>query len=255
MKKRIASILWPALGIGGFIAVWAVSSRVVDNALMLPSPLVVLDGFRDLLADGSLLRDLRASLHRVLVGYAIAAGLAVPLALVLAYFEILRRIFLPVITLLRPIPPIAWIPLAILWFGLGDKPAYFITAVASFFPIFINAFSGGVSVETDHLNAARCLGAGRWSMIRRIYLPSSLPQVWTGLRIGLGQSWMAVVTAELIAAPSGLGFLIQMSRLNLETPHVLVGMLVIGVVGAFMTTLLGQAERFVLPWRRTLAHG
>jgi len=255
MKNRLRSLFWPALGLGGFFLLWAAASVAVNNALMLPSPLVVAHGFRDLVADGSLLRDLRASLHRVLVGYALAAGLAIPLALVLAYFEKLRRTFLPVITLLRPIPPIAWIPLAILWFGLGDKPSYFITAVASFFPIFINAFAGGISVETDHLNAARCLGAGRWSMIRRIYLPSSLPQVWTGLRIGLGQSWMAVVTAELIAAPSGLGFLIQMSRLNLETPHVLVGMLVIGVVGALMTTLLGLAERFVLPWRRTLTHG
>lgn len=253
--RRLRALLWPASGIGGFIAIWAVSSVVVDNPLMLPGPLVVAGSFRELLADGSLARDLKSSLHRVLVGYAFASGAAVPLALVLAYFGRLRRTVLPVITLLRPIPPIAWIPLAILWFGLGDKPAYFITAVASFFPIFINAFSGGVSVETDHLNAARCLGAGRWSMIRRVYLPSSLPQVWTGLRIGLGQAWMAVVTAELIAAPSGLGFLIQMSRLNLETPHVLAGMVVIGVVGAFMFLLLGWAERIVLPWRRTPLHG
>ena len=115
---------------------------------------------------------------------------------------------LPVLALLRPIPPIAWVPIAILWFGLGDSPSYFVTAVAAFFPIFINALAGVGIVEEQHLRAARCLGAGRLALIRFVYLPSALPNVFTGLKVGLGQSWMAVVTAELIAAQSGLGYMI-----------------------------------------------
>jgi len=216
----------------------------------LPGPRVVAYGFIDLVRDPSFWNDVGASLQRVLVGFLGASALAIPLALSLAFFRVARGALVPVISLLRPIPPIAWIPMAILWFGLGDKPSYFITGIAAFFPIFLNVYSGGLSVESEHIYAARCLGAKRWALIRCIYLPSTLPLVWTGLRIGLGQAWMAVVTAELIAAHSGLGFFIQISRTNLETPNVLVGMLVIGVIGSVMTAVLNYGERWVIPWRR-----
>jgi ABC-type nitrate/sulfonate/bicarbonate transport system permease component len=188
-------------------------------------------------------------LRRVFGGFAIAAVIAPPLALVLASSWTLRCIMLPLVTLLRPIPPIAWIPLAILWFGLGDPPSYFITALAAFFPIFLNAFAGGQHLEREHVNAARSLGAGRASLLVRIMMPSALPMIATGLRIGLGQAWMAVVTAELVAAQSGLGFMIQASRLNLETSRVLVGMTLIGMLGALMTAALGVIERrLIVPW-------
>jgi ABC-type nitrate/sulfonate/bicarbonate transport system permease component len=139
--------------------------------------------------------------------------------------------------------------MAILWFGLGDKPSYVITALAAFFPIFLNAFAGGTNVQARHVHAARFLGAGRWLMVRYVYLMSAMPDIWTGLRVGLGQCWMAVVTAELIAAQSGLGYMIQSNRINLETQHVLTGMFSIGVLGALMTTALGSCERFILPWK------
>jgi ABC-type nitrate/sulfonate/bicarbonate transport system permease component len=250
-----ARYLWPVVGLVGFLAVWAVASLVLHNPILLPSPAAAAQSLVQLARHGVIWTDIAASLKRVLTGFGFASALAVPLGLALAYFKTARQIVVPVITLLRPIPPIAWIPLAILWFGLGDKPGFFITGLAAFFPIFINVFSGGLSVESEHLHAARCLGAKRWALLRWVYLPSALPLIWTGLRIGLGQAWMAVVTAELIAAHSGLGFFIQASRTNLETANVLVGMLVIGVVGSLMTALLGASERFVLPWRRTDFHG
>lgn len=233
-----------------FGGLWQLAAIGIGNEVLLPGPLDVGRALAALPADGALLRDVLASLKRVFTGFLLAAGIAVPLALVLAYVKPLQQLLLPIISLLRPIPPIAWIPLAILWFGIGDKPSYFITTLAAFFPIFLNAHAGGLAVEARHLHAARFLGAGRWRVIRTIYLPSALPQIWTGLRIGLGQSWMAVVTAELIAAQSGLGYMIQISRINLETSHVLVGMLTIGVLGALMTALLSYAERFVLPWQQ-----
>ncbi|MGC4074404.1 MAG: ABC transporter permease [Nibricoccus sp.] len=253
MKTRLQVILWPAAGLAVFFGIWHLVSHSLENAFLLPPPSAVATALVDLIKQGTLWGDIGASLKRVLTGFALAGLLAVPLALVLAYFVTLRRLVMSVVSLLRPIPPIAWIPLAMLWFGLGDKPGYFITGLASFFPIFLNAFAGGLAVEPEHLNAARCLGAKRWAILRRVYLPSALPSVWTGLRIGLGQAWMAVVTAELIAAQSGLGFLIQMSRLSLETANVLVGMLVIGVIGALMTAVLTWLERFVLPWRVNVA--
>lgn len=252
--KRYATALWAVAGFSAFLGIWAIAAWSMKNPILLPSPVTVGASLVELAKEPTLWTDIAASLHRVLAGFFLASTIAVPLALALAYFGTARRIVLPVITLLRPIPPIAWIPLAILWFGLGDKPSYFITGLAAFFPIFINVFSGGVSVESEHIHAARCLGATRWALLRWVYLPSALPSVWTGLRIGLGQAWMAVVTAELVAARSGLGFFIQMSRTNLETPQVLVGMLVIGVIGALMTTGLGWAERVVLPWRKGVGH-
>jgi NitT/TauT family transport system permease protein len=241
--------LLAAVGIVAFLALWSFASSRLDNVVLLPSPLAVLASYRNLIADGTLAADTRASIVRVFGGFLIAAVVAIPLALLLAYSRILRGIVMPVITLLRPIPPIAWIPLAILWMGLGDPPSYFITAIAAFFPIFLNAFAGGTSLQQEHVNAARSLGARAPALLVTVMLPSALPNIATGLRIGLGQAWMAVVTAELIAAQSGLGYMIQISRLDLETPRVLVGMTVIGLLGAVMIGGLGIIERrLIVPW-------
>jgi len=238
-------------GIAAFVAVWALASAAL-NPVLLPPPAAVVKAYGELIADGSLAKDVGASLMRVFGGFALAALVAPPLALLLGYFWTLRCIVLPLITLLRPIPPIAWIPLAILWFGLGDPPSYFITALAAFFPIFLSAFAGAQGLRPEHVNAARSLGARTDALLLFIMLPSALPLILTGLRIGLGQAWMAVVTAELIAAQSGLGFMIQASRLNLETSRVLVGMTLIGILGAGMTALLSLVERrLIVPWNYT----
>jgi ABC-type nitrate/sulfonate/bicarbonate transport system permease component len=247
----IRSLALSAVGITAFLTVWYLAANAL-NPVLLPRPGAVLDAYRELIADGSLAKDTSASLIRVFGGFAIAASIAPPLALLLASSWTLRCIVLPIVTLIRPIPPIAWIPLAILWFGLGDPPSYFITALAAFFPIFLNSFAGGQSLEAEHVNAARSLGAARISVLLRIMLPSALPLIVTGLRIGLGQAWMAVVTAELVAAQSGLGFMIQASRLNLETSRVLVGMTLIGILGASMTALLSViARKLIVPWNDT----
>jgi ABC-type nitrate/sulfonate/bicarbonate transport system permease component len=251
---RWAAVLGPSLGFAGvalLLAGWALAAALLDNAILLPSPLATLGGFAEVLKDGTLLTDVAASLKRVLSGFALAAVTGVPLALLVVSFRTLSRVLLPVLALLRPIPPIAWVPIAILWFGLGDKPSYFVTAVAAFFPVFLNALGGARSVEAQHLRAARCLGAGKLALLRYVYLPSSLPAVWTGLKIGLGQSWMAVVTAELVAAQSGLGHMIELNRLQLETPRVFVGMFMIALIGALMTLALGSAEAWIFPWKKS----
>lgn len=246
----LSGAAWMAAGLGILALIWTLVALRLNNPVLLPTPTVVLEGFYQLFADGLLLKDVVASLKRVFIGFLIASAIGVPLAMLLAYFVALRRLILPVVNLIRPIPPIAWIPIAILWFGIGDKPSFFITAIAAFFPIFLNSFFGGISVEDQHLNAARCLGAKKVSLVVRIMFPSALPMIWTGLKIGLGQSWMAVVTAELIAAQSGLGYMIQVSRLNLETSYVLVGMVTIGILGSLMALALTSVERYVLPWKQ-----
>lgn len=250
-----ANVLWLVISLVSFLSLWGTVALLLNEPTLLPPPWEVFTGCLDLIKDGQLLTDIQASLQRVFIGFFIASCLAVPLGIVLAYFYIPRQILLPIITILRPIPPIAWIPLAILWFGIGNSSSYFITALAAFFPIFINSFAGGRAVEHQHIHAAKCLGAKKLSLVTKIFLPSAMPLVWAGLRIGLGQSWMAVVTSELIAAQSGLGYMIQANRLNLETSYVLVGMVVIGILGSSMNAALGYIEQYVIPWKPEYLHG
>lgn len=249
--KAGRSTAWGLLGVGLLFAAWLGFALWRGNPLLLPTPAQVLDGLAALTSSGVLFGDLLNSLRRVFVGFFLAAGLAVPLGLVLSYSQRLGAIFVPVVTLLRPIPPIAWIPLAILWFGLSEGSSYYITTVAAFFPIFLSVYGGGLAVERQHIRAAESLGAKRFVILTRVFLPSAAPSILTGLRIGLGQAWMAVVTAELVAAQSGLGYRIQLSRLNLETAEVIACMVVIGVLGAAMTSALGWAEERLLPWQVT----
>jgi len=250
MRSRGRAALLGLTGIGLLLAGWTIAARKLDNSILLPPPTALLTGLRETVLDGTLVRDLAASLKRVLSGFSLAAATAIALVVVTVSFRPVRQLVMPVLALLRPIPPIAWVPIAILWFGLGDSPSYFVTAVAAFFPIFINSLAGVGIVEEQHLRAARCLGAGRLALIRFIYFPSALPNLFTGLKIGLGQAWMAVVTAELVAAQSGLGYMIELNRLQLETQRVLVGMLVIALVGALMTLSLSWAENLLFPWRQ-----
>jgi len=250
LQRLTGSLAWLAASYGLFILVWNIAAGTLANPVLLPSFGNTLSAFARLVGDGTLLNDVLASLQRVFIGFTIASVVAVPLAMLMSYFMVLRQLMLPIVTLLRPIPPIAWIPIAILWFGIGNEASYFITALAAFFPIFLNSFAGGLAVEPRHIHAAKFMGARRNALLLRIFLPSALPHIWTGLKIGLGQSWMAVVTAELVAAQSGLGYMIQVNRINLETSAVLVGMVVIGILGSAMTAGLAWIERFVLPWQQ-----
>lgn len=250
MLKSCNGLMWIALSYLIFVMIWSAAATFLNNPVLLPSFVTTAEALLFLIRDGSLILDIFASLQRVLVGFTIAVIAAVPLAMLMSYFPTLRRLMIPIVQLLRPIPPIAWIPLAILWFGLGNPPSYFITSIAAFFPIFLNSFQGGLSVEPRHLHAAKFLGANSKVLIITIMLPSAMPYIWTGIMVGLGQSWMAVVTAELVAAQSGLGYMIQANRINLETANVLVGMLTIGALGSLMAIGLKSLERYVLPWKK-----
>jgi len=159
----------------------------------------------------------------------------------------------PVIEMLRPVPPLAWIPLSILWFGIGDTQNQFIIFLGIFFPILLNTIAGVANVEPNLVRAARCLGANDWEVLWRVVLRAALPQIVTGVRIGLGVGWMALVAAELVGANSGLGFLINDARTVLRTDYVIVGMATIGVVGLFIDWVIRSLSRRLLPWSRALS--
>jgi len=250
-RAWLPPLLWLAASYALFLLVWLLASYWMANPLLLPGLSDVAKALAELVKNGTLASDMLASLERVFIGFFIAVVIAVPLAIVMSYFVVIRKLIHPIIVLLRPIPPIAWIPLAILWFGIGNGSSFFITALAAFFPVFINSFIGGTSVDVRYIHSAKFLGAKHWTLLTRIFLPAAFPFIWSGIKIGLGQSWMAVVTAELIAAQSGLGFMIQIHRINLETSYVLVGMVTIGVLGSLMNVLLTFADRRLFPYQLT----
>ncbi|MGC2335216.1 MAG: ABC transporter permease, partial [Pseudolabrys sp.] len=159
----------------------------------------------------------------------------------------------PIMEILRPIPPLAWIPLSILWFGIGDEQNEFIIFLGMFFPILVNTIVGVKNIDPNLVRAARSLGAPEHKVLTRIVLKGSLPQIITGVRIGLGVGWMALVAAELVGANSGLGFLINDARSMLRTDTIIVGMLTIGVVGLLIDTAIRVLGRRLLPWSLALS--
>jgi len=240
----------------GFVIVlggWQLLATLgVVNAFLLPPPSALLQAALELAGDGSLWRHVGASLQRVIVGFLIAAFAGMTLGVLLGWSRVLSELLRPIVESVRPIPPIAWTPIAILWFGVGNAPSYFLVFIGAVFPVFVNTFAAVRGIDRNQVNAALCLGAGPWLLIRDVLIPASLPVIFPGLRIALGIGWMCVVTAELIAAQSGLGYMIQQNRVLLQTSNVVVGMMTIGVIGFAMSGVMGLVERRLAPWRQEL---
>lgn len=218
------------------------------NGNFFPAPSAVVRALIDLAEAGLLWRDVQASVVRVTVGFLIAALVAIALGMALGRSPRVAAYVMPLVDLIRPISVIAWIPLAILWFGLGDRSAWFIIFLGAFFPIFTNTLLGAQSVAKIHVQVSQCFGAGRLLFIRKVLFPSALPYIVAGLRVGLGVGWMCVIAAELIAATSGLGYMIQMARTTIETEKVIAGMVVIGVIGFVMNAIMLWLERRLVSW-------
>ena len=222
------------------------------KAVLMPPPTAILVTAARMIASGELFHHLLASLKRELVAFAVAA-LAIPIGIAMGGWRWIYDQLNPILEVLRPIPPLAWIPLSILWFGIGDEQNEFIILLGMFFPILVNTIMGVRNVEQNLVRAAQCHGAGRWDVLRRVVFPAALPQIVTGVRVGLGVGWMALVAAELVGANSGLGFLINDARSMLRTDIILVGMLAIGLVGLLLDAAIREAARRLLPWSRAMA--
>ena len=238
--------------VAAIIIVWQAASKSgLVQPSHLPAPTAVISAWLEMARTGALLIDSLTSVARVLGGFLIGAGVGTTLGFTLALFSQNARAATNAIELLRPIPPIAWIPLAVLWFGIGTRSAVFLVALAAFFPVLINALHGAASVSDSYWNAARCLGAGRRLLVIDVLLPGALPQVLAGLRIGLGTAWTTVIAAELIGAQSGLGYSIQLNRILLQTENVMAAMAMIGILGAFMNYAFDRIGSSLVPWSKT----
>ena len=239
-------ILFPLLLISGFLLIWhLITALGVVHSALLPSPLEVLASVVVLQQKGLLLGHIGASLFRVFGGFVLAALFAIPLGIVMGWSRSLHGAFDPLLQIIRPISPIAWIPLAILWFGIGNKPAIFIIFITAFFPIFIGTVEATKNVDSFLIKAARNFGARGIDLFRKVIFPAIFPEIMTSLRIALGISWVIIVAAEMVGMRSGLGYLILDARNFLQIDTIVAGMIIIGLIGLVLDRMMKFGERLV----------
>lgn len=253
-RPRLASSTITLLTLGGLLLLWWGVTRAGWIApLFLPSPQAVISklwvvsttGFMD----ATLQQHLLASLQRIVLALVFAMATAIPLGIWIGLSRIARAIFDPLIELYRPVPPLAYLPLIVIWFGIGEFSKVLLIYLAIFAPIVIGTASGVRQVQPVRLRAAQTLGASRWQLIRFVVLPSALPDIVTSIRIGLGTGWSTLVAAELVAATQGLGFMVQSAAQFLVTDIVVLGILVIALIACALELSLRWVSRTLIPWQ------
>lgn len=271
----MSKINWRAIASGlivpvAVIALWQLVCVLGwVNPLKLPSPLAVAQRWVQYLlpvdaytseagnwlawaVSGELLRDAWGSMYRVLIGFLIGGGLALPIGILMGANQRIYDKMYILMQVLRPIPPSAYTPLAMLWFGLGNPPAVFMIAIAAFFPVLINTIVGVRQVDSIYLRAARNLGASQSTLLLRIMLPAATPYILAGIRIAIGAAFMIVIVSELIAVPDGLGFRINEAREYSWTDKVMAGMFTIGLIGLALDIGMNKLNNYLLRWHRGL---
>ena len=242
IRLNAKSLLLPASLLLLLVATWWAAVVRTESAIF-PTPLQVVTGTVELVNDGTLWEHIGASLMRVGAGFSLAFVVAIPLGLWMGRVNAVYMTLNPVFQMLRPISPIAWIPIAILWFGVGNASPIFLIFIASVFPMILQTAVGVHTIDARYLRAAENFGVSRFDLMRRVVVPAVLPQVLIGMRVGLGVAWLVVVAAEMIALKSGLGYLIMDSR-NAGNRYDLVvaGMVIIGLIGLLLDSLMRSFE-------------
>lgn len=227
LKRRWVTLplLWLLI-----FAFWQAGARVYGPEIV-PGPRATWNGALELIADGTLLQYIRISLFRVLVGWSLGSLLAIPIGLVVGRVAAIRMFAEPVLNFIRFIPPIAFITLFLVWFGIGEKSKIALIMYATLFIVVINTMTGVLSVEEDKIRAARSMGASEWQILLYVIIPATVPYMFTGVRLAMGTSFMAIIGAEMIASNEGVGYLIWNSRLFFRTDWIFVGLISLGLMG------------------------
>lgn len=235
--------IWPSLLVLALIVVLWWAAVAYSQSLIFPSPGQVAGGVLELARDGTLWEHIAASLLRVATGFLLALLVALPLGLWMGRVDGAYRTLNPIFQIMRPISPIAWIPIAILWFGVGDVAPVFLIFLAAVFPLIVQTSAGVHAIDARYLRAAENFGVPRAKLFRQVIVPAVLPEVLTGMRIALGVAWLVVVAAEMIVRSSGLGFLIMDAR-NAGNRYDLVvaAMIIIGLIGLGLDVLMRRLE-------------
>ena len=240
------------LGLLGLVLVWEGVTRTGwVPPLFLPSPLGVLAAGAEMLTTGELAVHIATSLRRIVLGFGLGALGGVSVGLAVGVFSLAEAIGNPLIAATFPIPKIALLPLLILWLGIGEASKVAVIMLGVFFPMAINTYTGVRHADPLLIRAAVSFGAGRWSVIRKVMLPSALPMIFAGLKLGAGTSLLLLVAAEMIGAESGIGFLVLQAGNLMETTKLMGGIVILSVLGVLSHWSLTRIERIVIPWRHT----
>jgi len=244
-----------------FLLLWEIVAQLYSMPNFLPTPIKVVIAIKELAFSpgpaglewaGELLGNTLISLFRIITGFCIAALIGIPFGIIVGWQKSVRELITPIVEIIRPIPPLALIPLAILWFGLGSSPAIFLIFLGSFFPIFSNTILGVKNTSRVLIDVAKTLGAKEKTLLVKVVLPSAMPSIIAGLKVGLGIGWMCLIAAELTGTNSGLGFMIIYYYWTMEAAKTIAGMLVISLIGIVTYALFEKFEDTVLSWRETV---
>jgi NitT/TauT family transport system permease protein len=265
--RRIAAWLWVALpkllttmlSIGLFVAFWYFATKYKWDFYIrftnIPSPGEVLDNLAKLAHNDKFYNNMYVSVRRILLGFGVATVLGVALGLLIGQYRWVKALLFPVFETLRPIPAIAWVPMAIMLWPSNETSIVFITFLGSFFPILLNTIHGVNSVDPVLLRAARCLGATEFRLLRQVVLPASLPHIFTGLAIGMGVAWVSLIAAEMISGQFGIGYFTWEAYSLIEYADIAIGMIVIGVLGLLCSGGIRLLGNLLMPWMANSTHG
>ena len=252
-RKKLKSAVF---GIGTFLillCIWQVAVTLSTSQIPFPAPTEVVECFLYMLFHRvgnyyTIIGHVLWSLSRVLAGFCLACVIGVVIGLTMGWFPYVRAAIMPIFNLLRPIAPLAWIPLAILWFGIGEKYKYFLIFIAAFVPFTLNAYAGAVHVDKQLIGAAKMLGASNSQVFFEIVVPSSVPSIFSGAQVALSNSWMTMLAAEMVCATEGIGWIIIAGQGVNDMTQMIAGMLAIGIVGFLLATGMRYLEGRCLVW-------
>lgn len=248
----LRAALLSALSIALFVLAWHLLTTYRVNVYVrfmnVPTPADVLASAEAAFSSSVFFNHLLMSCRRILYGFLIATAVAVPLGLLMGRFRLLRELVFPVSEVLRPIPAIAWVPMAIMLWPTNEQSIVFITFLGSFFPILLNTLHGMANVDPVLVRAARSLGAGEGALFREVYLPATLPQIFTGLTVGMGVAWVSLIAAEMISGQFGIGYFTWEAYSLVQYSDIALGMIAIGLLGLASSWAIRLVGRLVMPW-------
>jgi NitT/TauT family transport system permease protein len=254
-RAELRSVLLGAISLALFILSWHLLTtyRVSFHVRFgnVPTPAQVFESFIRATHDGTLLHHVVLSCRRIAIGFIIATVIAVPLGLVMGRFRFARDMIFPVSEVLRPIPAIAWVPMAIMLWPSNEESIIFITFIGSFFPILLNTLHGMANVDPVLVRASECLGASEFAIFREVYFPASLPSIFTGLTVGMGVAWVSLIAAEMISGQFGIGYFTWEAYSLVQYSDIALGMICIGILGLGSSALIRGVGRIVIPWRKS----
>jgi NitT/TauT family transport system permease protein len=248
-KLKLFNVVYAMASLALFAAIWQAASLSYKSDLLLPPPLKTVIALWYAIQDISVLEDLLLTLKRVVMGFGIACAIGLPLGFAMGTSKMLFQFFDPLVSSIRQVPMMAWVPLTIIWFGLGDGPTLFLIAMVGVFPLILNTISGVRAISPAYYHAARSMGAKPWSIFVHVIVPASLPDILTGMRHTMGMGWMSVICAEFIATSAGFGFAMVEAQTYMQTDKLLALMIMGGAVGYAIDRSIRFLESYLTRWR------